>query len=87
MNILFHKHFVKMHKRLPRRLQQQCEERIELFLREPFNPMLRNHALTGKFEGYRSINITGSVRTHFKVLAADTIIFVRVGSHPELYGE
>ena len=87
MIIHFHTRFVKMRAKLSASVKEQCDVRIELFVHEPFNPALYNHALTGKYAGYRSINVTGSYRAHFKVIGENDVVFVRVGTHPQLYGE
>jgi len=87
MTIHFHTRFVKMRAKLSASVQEQCDARIELFVHEPLNPVLYNHALTGKYAGYRSINVTGSYRAHFKVIGENDVVFVRVGTHPQLYGE
>ena len=65
-------------------VQKRFEQRFELFLADPFHPILRNHFLHGTFDGYRSINITGDVRAVFKQ-NEHTILFVEIGSHSELY--
>ncbi len=47
--------------------------------------MLRNHALTGKYLGYRSIDITGSLRAIYRLLDQDIAYFIAVDTHPNLY--
>lgn len=66
-------------------VQKRLEQRIGLFLTDPFHPILRNHLLQGTFDGYRSINITGDIRAVFKQ-GERTILFVDIGTHSELYG-
>ncbi len=50
-----------------------------------YNPLLNNHALSGKYTGYRSINITGNTRVIYKFLDENVILFVEIGTHSELY--
>lgn len=85
MKIYFHKNFLKDHKRLSKSQQNIFKERKKLFLLDEFNPVLNNHALTGKYKGYRSLNVTGDLRAIFKQNKED-IIFVAVDSHSNLYG-
>ncbi|PIP31366.1 hypothetical protein COX24_04015 [bacterium (Candidatus Gribaldobacteria) CG23_combo_of_CG06-09_8_20_14_all_37_87_8] len=47
--------------------------------------MLNNHPLRGNYVDYRSINITGDLRAVFKLINENEAIFVRVGTHSELY--
>ena len=58
---------------------------IGLFIDEPSNRDLRNHALHGKWSGYRSISVGGDLRLHFKVISSNRVLFEAVGSHDQLY--
>ncbi len=81
MNIRFHKNFEKQCKRLKKREQKKVQERLELFLKNPFNPQLNNHSLKGRYTDYRSINITGDLRAIYKFIREEESIFVVVDSH------
>ena len=85
MRIYLHKHFLKNYKKLGKSEQNKFKERKNLFLQDEFNPVLNNHALVGKFNGYRSINVTGDIRAVFKKTGRD-VIFVAIDSHSNLYG-
>ena len=71
---------------MPHKIQQRFKDRISTFEKDPFDPLLHNHALAGNFEGYRSIDITGDTRAIYKALNEDTVEFVLIGTHHELYG-
>lgn len=85
MNIYLHKNFNRGFKKLTKAQKNKFRERRDLFLKDEFNPVLNNHPLKGKFEGYRSINITGDIRALFK-REKNQAIFVAVKSHSNLYG-
>ena len=51
----------------------------------PFDITLRNHALKGKYLGYRSIDVTGDVRLLYKQQNGDIYIFAFIGTHSQLY--
>lgn len=85
MTIQYHKHFEKKYARLPNNSKKKTKARILLFTKDPYNRQLKNHPLTGKYDGYRSIDITGDLRAVFKVCADGTIIFATIGTHSELY--
>ncbi len=59
-------------------------ERIELFEKDRFHPLLNNHALVGKLKGTRSINIDGDWRALF-IERGDNIHFLEIGTHSKLY--
>lgn len=66
-------------------MQDACDERILLFLGNPFHPLLNNHALGGEYAGCRSINITGDCRAIYFVRNNNIYVFIAIGSHSELY--
>jgi len=51
----------------------------------PFDPVLHNHALQGRWKGYRSVNITGDYRLIYRELSPETIVFVTIDTHSNLY--
>jgi len=85
MNIQFHKNFENKYKKLPSKLKLRIKEKNELFVNDPLNPILNNHALKGKYTGFRSINITGDIRAAYRLLDKDTALFLEIGSHSNLY--
>ena len=74
-----------MFKKHPLWIQNKFEERVLLFTRNMYHPLLDNHALHGEWMGYRSINITGDIRAVFEEVSTDHIEFIAIGSHSELY--
>lgn len=87
MKILFHKNFVRAYKKLGKGEKNKFKERRDLFLQNSFHPLLHNHALQGKYQGYRSINISRDLRVVYKELKRDVSLFVDVDTHSKLYRE
>jgi YafQ family addiction module toxin component len=85
MKVRFHKNFNKQYKRLKQEQKKKVQERLTLFLENPFDPILGNHPLKGKYKGYRSINITGDLRAIYKFIDEQECIFVAVDIHSNLY--
>lgn len=85
MKIRFHKNFKKQYQKLDKKQQVKIQERIELFIQNPFNPILKNHSLKGKHLDYRSINITGDLRAIYKYISPEECIFVILDKHSNLY--
>lgn len=86
MKIVLHRNFIKRYRKLNRPEQQQFKKRRDLFLDNPFHPLLYNHALHGEYNHHRSINITGDLRVIYQEISPDTAHFIALGTHPELYG-
>ncbi|HLD19845.1 MAG TPA: type II toxin-antitoxin system mRNA interferase toxin, RelE/StbE family [Patescibacteria group bacterium] len=85
MKIKFHQNFEKKYKKLSARLKLKIKERNVLFAHNPFDALLNNHALKGKYVGYRSINITGDIRVVYKLIDVDLSLFVTIDTHSNLY--
>lgn len=85
MKLYFHKNFEKQYKLLNVKQKQKTWERLKLFLDNPFNSVLNNHPLKGKYLDYRSINIGGDLRAIYKFINNNESIFVAIGSHNKLY--
>ena len=85
MRLQYHSKFQKQLQKLPIERQLAVKARLILFEQKPFIAILNNHALKGRYEGYRSINITGDMRAIFIVLDKNRVEFVYIGSHSQLY--
>jgi len=90
MNIKYSATFKKQYKKTPKKIQEKVKERLSLFVKNPTNQLLNNHALTGKYQGYRSINITGDRRAIYSIRQdlklKQEYYFELVGTHSQLYG-
>lgn len=85
MNIQTTKSFDKQYSKLNVKIKKQFRNRIELFSTNPFDISLSNHALKGKYLGYRSIDISGDVRALYTVKGDIIIVFGFIGTHSQLY--
>lgn len=80
---IFKKHYksrILHHKSLIRRVQ----ERLELFIDNPQNPILKDHQLTGNMKEYRSFSIAGDIRITYKMYGKDVELY-DIGSHNQVY--
>jgi len=86
MIIQLHTRFEKEFKRQSLQLKDKIYKRIYLFSQEPFHPILNNHALIGKYVGYRSINVTGDIRILYKQSNGhESVVLFMIGTHSKLY--
>jgi addiction module RelE/StbE family toxin len=86
MKILFHRNFEKNYVKLRAPERNKFKERLSMFAEDPFHPVLGNHALNGKYQAYRSINIGGDLRAVYKTVKNEEYLFVAIGNHAKLYG-
>ena len=82
----FTKSFTKQFKTLRQNQRTRFYERLELFKKNPHDRVLRDHALKGKYKGYRSIDIECDLRALYYIKDDIIIIFGFIGSHSQLYG-
>lgn len=80
------KGFKKKFKKLPAKIKQQFEQKIIIFPVDEYQSVLNNHRLSGEYGDYQSINVTGDYRAIYKKLDQDTVLFVDIGTHSQLYG-
>jgi len=85
MLVSYHRNFKKALKKQPKKIQAKFLERLEQFCEDQFHFTLNNHALTGKFKGTRSFDITGDVRVHYEE-SDGGVTLLKIGTHSELYG-
>jgi len=86
MKIKNHRRFEKEVKTLLKGQKISFIERVNLFIVNPFDPLLNYHHLRGRFEGFQSIDITGDIRLILRYAPGeDTVLFYRIGTHSYLY--
>ena len=86
MRVRFNKAFTNQLGKYPHKVQVAFQKRLELFLNDSMNQLLSNHALTGHWDGYRSINVSGDLRAVYEMVDEGTAYFVAFGTHSQLYG-
>jgi addiction module RelE/StbE family toxin len=86
MKIKYSPKFKKKYQKLPIKIQKAFKDRANLFINDSYHPLLNNHALTGEWKGYRSINITGDWRAIFREFDDKNLIyFDTIDTHSNLY--
>lgn len=84
----FKRSFTKQRDKADIRIQIVFDKRLKLFYQDAHHRQLRNHALTGRWKGFRSIDVTGDWRAIFKEERKRGVVivtFVALGTHSQLY--
>lgn len=76
----------KIHK-INSKLSERIEKQVALFKEDPKHPSLRTHKLSGTLKKMWSISITSGIRMVYIVMEADEALFVKIGSHDEVYSK
>lgn len=86
MKIRFTRRFEKQYNKSPKKIKKAFNDRLDLFIRNKYHPLLNNHALVGELRNFRSISITGDWRALFQEFENGELIFFEfLGTHSKLY--
>ena len=85
MDFQYSRRFVKQFGKLPVRVREKFKERLLLFEQDKFYPLLDNHKLHPPYDGCRSFDVTGDIRTVFEEVDGSVIRLIAIGTHSDLY--
>ncbi len=85
MKIIFTGQFKKGFNRIPKKIQQKFKERIDLFIQNPFHPLLKIHPLKGNMLGLRAFSVTGDYRVIYRIVSNDTVKLINIGTRAQIY--
>lgn len=90
MEIKYTKDFIKhFQKRIPANslVNHKFQERLGIFIANRTNPTIKDHKLVGKKQSYRSFSITGDVRVIYSLEVDNSVVFIDIGIHNQIYGK
>ena len=58
---------------------------LNLFVADPFNPLLKTHKLIGKLKGLWVFSCLYDCRIIFKFIKKEEVLLIDIGSHDEVY--
>ena len=86
MKIQFHRQFRKQYKKLPKQSRKQVNDALEIFRKNPFDPSLENHPLSGTMKGQRAISAGFDLRIIFQEKDGYAVVLmIAVGTHEQVY--
>lgn len=81
--------FIKIYKKRfssKRNILKKFDERVRKFAENPADPVLTDHALSGKLQRHRAFSITGDIRVVYYIFE-NTAYLVDIGTHNQVYGK
>ncbi|MBU0569756.1 type II toxin-antitoxin system mRNA interferase toxin, RelE/StbE family [Patescibacteria group bacterium] len=88
MKIVYSRRFVKNFKlrvkRYPK-LHKRFDQRMKLFIQDSSLSILKDHRLVGKLKSFRAFSVTGDARVIYSRENKNTVIFIDVGTHNQVY--
>lgn len=67
------------------KLSDRFTERVKIFSKNPADPILRDHSLQGEMKLYRSFSITSDIRVIYQIIGNQTVKFIAIGTHEQVY--
>lgn len=84
LSLLVQKEIIRIRK-IDGKLANRIEKQVVLFEENSKHPSLRTHKLTGEPNNMWSISITMSIRMVYILLDKNSALFVKIGTHEEVY--
>ena len=66
-------------------LETKFWQKVEIFMKDPFDRSLRTHKLSGKLKDLWSFSLEYDLRVIFYFAEKDKVVFVDIGKHDEVY--
>lgn len=81
LSVHFKASFLRQFKKLEPALQDEAEEKIELFKTPAHHKQLRVHALKGHLAGYMSFSVNYRYRIVFTYIDKKNVVLLAIGDH------
>ena len=81
MKIIYTKVFISQYKKLSPKVKIEAEGKEKIFNKNPFDPRLKTHKLTGKLRGRWSFRLDYKNRIVVTFNGKNEVWFLAVGSH------
>ena len=85
MEIIFTNSFKSKFDKLPKKIQEKFENRLEIFIKKPTHPLLKTHSLKGNLLGLRAFSVTGNYRVLYRMINPLTAKLIDIGTHNQVY--
>lgn len=88
MKIDLHPNFKKSFKKRishNQKLISLTNRKLQLFVQDQTNPVLKDHALKGSKKSFRAFSVSGDCRIIYKQISKDHVIFYDIGTHNQVY--
>ena len=80
-----HRNFKADFKKLTEKQKTMFYQRMKLFIQNPRSEALKVHKLHGNLSGLSAFSLGGDLRIIFSWIDKDHIIFLRIGTHNQVY--
>ncbi len=88
IKLVWHKSFARAFKKTIKKypeLKDKLVEALELFVNDPYHPVLGTHKLSGKLRGHHAFSLGYDFRVVVKFADHDEVALISIGRHEEVY--
>jgi mRNA-degrading endonuclease YafQ of YafQ-DinJ toxin-antitoxin module len=88
INLVWHKSFIRAFKKTIRKnpgLKDNLQAALEIFVNDPYHPILGTHKLSGKLKGHHAFGLGYDLRVVFKFIDHGEVALISIGRHEEVY--
>jgi addiction module RelE/StbE family toxin len=85
MKIIYSPRFKKSYKKLPARIKKIAEQKEAIFRKDPFDPRLKTHKLSGKLDGLLAFSIDQKYRILFEFGEDKNVIYFHQAGDHDIY--
>lgn len=83
--LVFGRQFLKTAEKLDEKLKSKLKSSLDVFLENPFNPILHSKPLTGSLSGYYSFRLGKNYRVIFRFISKDKVYLINIGNRKDIY--
>jgi addiction module RelE/StbE family toxin len=73
--------FLRQYQKIPSKIKIKAEKQETIFRKNPFDPRLKTHHLTGKLKEFWSFSIDYQYRIIFQFVDENIVWFYLIGTH------
>ncbi len=88
IKLVWYKSFIRAFKKTIRKnpeLKGKLQEALEIFVNDPYHPILGTHKLSGKLKGHHAFGLGYDFRVVFKFIDHEEVALISIGRHEEVY--
>jgi len=88
IELVWYKSFARDFKKILKKnpdLKEKLQKALELFVNDPYHPLLGTHKLSGKLRGHHAFGLGYDCRVVIKFIDKEKVALISVGKHEEVY--
>jgi addiction module RelE/StbE family toxin len=88
IKLVWHQSFIRAFKKTIKKnpeIRDKLRQALELFVNNPYHPILGTHKLSGKLKGHHAFTLGYDCRVVVKFIEPEEVALISIGKHDEVY--